>query len=292
MFELAYPWALALIILFIFGSIKLKPKEDALLLSGLWGDGVNAKSYLFIFKWLGILFLIFALASPISKEEFLPNKRPANAIMMCLDLSGSMKYGMNGGSKIEVAKRLASKFVQKRKDDHVGLVGFADFAYMATPLSYDTKAVGDVISRLGLGNGTALRDSIFMALRMLKKSQAKEKIIVLLTDGMDNASQMPIQTLLKMIKKEGVKIYTIGVGRRGDFDSRMLAYISKISGGKFYHANSAGALKSVYEQINKLEKSELEEEKIEQVYYYYQYPLFFALLFFILYLYFKVRRGN
>ncbi len=287
MLEFEYPYVFLLLPLFIYGAFKLKPREDALLISGLWGDGLDAKNYLSFLKWLGIIFLLFALASPVSKEEFFPDRKPAHAIIMCLDLSASMGYPMEGGLKIKVAKKLAKEFIQKRKDDHIGLVGFADFAYMATPLTYDVKAVSEVISRLGLGDGTALRDGIFMAMRMLKKSEAKEKIVIALTDGEDTASQMPTRELLRMIKKEGVKIYTIGVG-----SGRSLKYLSVISGGRSYQAQSADALKNVYEQIDRLEKTDLEVEKIVQSFYYYQYPLFLSVLFFVLFLYVKVRRGN
>ncbi len=289
MFE--YVHVFWLFLLFVYGSYRLKPREDALLISGLWGEDVNAKSYLFIFKWLGIIFLLIALASPVSKKEFFPHKTPSHAIMMSLDLSGSMSHPMQGGYKIEVAKSLASEFVKKRTNDHIGLVGFADFAYMASPLTYDVKAVGQIISRLGLGEGTALRDGIFMAMRMLKKSKAKEKILVVLTDGEDTRSQMSTAALIKMIEKENVKIYTIGVGVGRGFNGQFLEYISQISKGKFYIASSKDALKNVYEQIDSLEKSELEREKIAQKFYYYQYPLFLSLLCFIAFLYFRVKRN-
>lgn len=294
MFELQYPLALLLIIPFILGAKYLKPKEDALLLSGLWGDGVNVKSYMWILKWLGIGFLLLALSSPISKKEFFPHFEPAHGIMLDVDLSGSMRYPMGGGRKIDVAKHLASEFVKSRKDDHVGLVAFGSFAYVASPLTYDTKAVSEIIDRfhLGLaGQYTALYDGLFMSIRMLKKSKAKEKIIVLLTDGEDKGSKIPLHVLKNAIEKEKVKIYAIGIGSPNDYNGRVLSAIAKISGGKFYRASSASALKNVYEDINKLEKSDLEREKIVQKFYYYQYPLFLALLFFIIFLYFKVRRG-
>lgn len=301
MFELQYPLVLLLIIPFILGAKYLKPKEDALLLSGLWGDGVNVKSYMWILKWLGIGFLLLALSSPISKKEFFPHFEPAHGIMLDVDLSGSMRYPMGGGRKIDVAKHLASEFVKSRKDDHVGLVAFGSFAYVASPLTYDTKAVSEIIDRfhLGLaGQYTALYDGLFMSIRMLKKSKAKEKIIVLMSDGEDSrksnrkiGSTISKQVLNNAIRNEKVKIYAIGIGNRGNYDEQFLYEIANMSGGKFYRASSASALKNVYEDINKLEKSDLEREKIVQKFYYYQYPLFLALLFFIVFLYFKVRRG-
>ncbi len=290
MFE--YPFAFLLLILFIVGGLYFKPKEDALLLSGIIAQSGVKKDFLYIPKWLGIICLLAALASPISKKEFFPDKKPAHGIMMCLDLSDSMRHPMHGGYKIDVAKKMASEFVRQRKDDHVGLIGFSDFAYVASPLTYDTKAVGEIISRFTLGNYTALRDGIFLSIRMLKKSKAKDKVIILLTDGEDTASKIPLRVLAKIIQKEKIRIYTIGIGSGMGYNPRFLDEVSKVSGGKFYQATSADALKNIYEQINKLEKSDLEQEKIVQKHYYYQYPLFLALMFFVLFLYLKIKQGK
>ncbi len=288
MFE--YPIAFLLIFIFLFGERYFKPKEDSLLISGLLSSTEAKKDFLFIPKWLSILCLITALASPISKKDFFPQTAPAHAVMMAIDLSGSMRYSMQGGYKINVAKALASEFVKQRQNDHVGLVGFGSFAYVGSPLTYDTNLVSQIITRLYwgiVGEATALRDGIFMSIRMLQKSKAKEKIIVLLTDGMDKGSKIPYQILINQIKKQKVKIYSIGIGNPNDYDAQFLYQISKISGGKFYQATSKDALSKVYEQINSLEKSDLKRKKIVQKYYYYQYPLFLALIFLILFLYFK-----
>ncbi len=293
MFE--YPIVFLLIFVFILGAIYLKPKDDALLLSGLWGENVSQKGYLWILKWLGIIFLLFAIASPISKKEFFPHNELAHAIMLDVDLSGSMRYQMTGGRKIDVAKTLASEFVKTRKNDHVGAVAFGSFAYVASPLTYDTKSVSEIIKRfrLGLaGEYTALYDGLFMSIRMLKKSKAKEKIIVLLTDGEDKGSHIPIPALEHAIKNEKVKIYAIGIGNPNDYDGRVLNALANFSNGKFYQATSADALQNIYDEINRLEKSKLEREKIVQKFYYFQYPLFLSLLCFLLFLYFKTKRGK
>lgn len=295
MLEFQYPYALVLITLFILGAKYLKPKEDALLLPGLWKNSIDTKSYLWILKWFGIIFLLIALSSPISKKEFFPHHELAYSIMLDVDLSGSMQYPMIGGRKIDIAKKLASEFVKQRKNDHVGAVAFGSFAYVASPLTYDTNAVSEIINRfhVGLaGEYTALYDGLFMAIRMLKKSPSKEKIIVLLTDGRDKGSHVPISALKHALINEKVKIYAIGVGNPNDYDENILNEIAKISGGKFYRATSETALRKVYEQINKLEKSELQKQMIVQKFYYFQYPLFFSLLFFILFLYLKTRQGK
>ncbi len=295
MFEFEYPIAFGLILLFILGAKYLKPNEDALLLSGLYSKSQNTKSYLWFFKPLAIIFLILSLSSPISKKEFFPNPQPSHAIMLSVDLSGSMRYQMQGGRKIDIAKALASEFVKTRKHDHVGAVAFGSFAYVASPLTYDTKAVSEIIKRfhLGLaGEYTALYDGLFMSIRMLKKTKAKEKIIILLTDGEDRGSHIPLDVLENAIKKDKVKIYTIGIGNPNDYNGRVLKTIAQISGGKFYQAISKDALENVYKQINTLEKTKLEKKKIVQKFYYYQYPLFLSFIFFILFLYFKTKKGK
>ncbi len=289
MFE--YPLVFLLLLLFALGQVYFKPKEDALLLPGPIGHGEVKRDFLFVPKWLGIVFLLIALASPVSKKEFFPKTAPAHGIMIAIDLSGSMRYPMYVGTKLDAAKSMASEFVKKRKNDVIGLVGFADFAYVASPLTYDTKAVSEIVKRFNLGTYTALRDGIFLSTRMLKKSDAKEKIIILLTDGVDKGSKIPVNVLANAIKKEKVKIYSIGIGQK-DYDARFLQYISNISGGKFYQATSERALEKIYKHIDSLEKSNLEQKSIVQKYYYYQYPLFLSLMFFILFLYLKVKQGK
>lgn len=292
MFELQYPYVLFLIIIFIIIFLFFKPKDDALLIPSLKSNTIIKKDYIYILKYLGIVFLLFALSSPIIKKEFTPDKQPSHAIMLSLDVSGSMKANMGNMSKLEVEKKLASEFVLKRKNDNVGLVFFGSFAYVASPLSFDVNAISQIIKNIyqGIaGEYTALNDGLFLSVRMLKKVKAKEKIIILLTDGIEKGSKTNINTLTKAIKGENIKIYTIGLGNKNEYDANYLYQLANISGGKFYEAYDEKALEKIYDNINKLEKSKLQKQSIFQINYYYQYPLFLSFVFFVLFLYFRLK---
>lgn len=297
MLEFEFPYLWLLLLVFLVGSLYFKPKEDALLLPGPHKLSSKMKRFSPIFKWLGVFFLVFALTSPITKDTFIPNKKPAHAIMLGLDSSGSMKERVMRNNEIVnkfiIAQELGSDFIKKRENDHVGIVAFGTFAYVASPLTFDTKATSDIMSRMKLGiagDKTALRDALFMCVRMLKRSNAKEKVAIVLTDGYDTASQIPPQTLLRALNEEQVKVYTIGIGDPRSYDVKLLSLIAKESGGKFYKALSEKDLQGVYKEINKLEKSQLEDEQIVQIYYWFQYPLLVSLLFFMLFLFLRVRR--
>lgn len=299
MFEFEYPYVWGLLFLFILGALYLKPKEDALLLPGPLKIPSKIVRFSPFFKWVGLVFFIFALSSPITKDNFIPNKKPAHAIMLVLDASGSMKERVRRGNEIVnkfmIAQEIGADFIKKRESDHVGIVAFGSFAYVASPLTFDTKATSDIMSRMKLGvagDKTALRDGIFMATRMLKRSNAKEKVVIVLTDGYDTASQIPPKTLVRALDKERVKVYAIGVGDPRAYDVKFLQFLAKESGGEFYGALSEEDLKEVYEQINKLEKTDLEDEQIEQKYYWFQYPLFVSLLSFLLFLFLRVKRSG
>lgn len=297
MVEFEYPYFWILLVVFIFGARYLKPKEDALLLPGPIKPPSKTVRLSPIFKWLGIIFFITALSSPITKDNFIPNKKPAHAIMLGLDVSGSMKERVRRGNEIVnkfiIAKEIGADFIKKRENDHVGIVAFGTFAYVASPLTFDTKATSNTMSTMELnvaGKKTALRDALFMSVRMLKRSNAKEKIAIVLTDGFDTASQISPNTLVRALSDENVKVYTIGIGDPRRYDAKLLEFIAKESGGKFYKAMGEEDLKEVYEEIDKLEKSDLEDEQIEQRYYWFGYPLFVSLLFFILFLILRVKR--
>lgn len=297
MLEFEYPYLWALLVVFIFGARYLKPKEDALLLPGPIKPPSKFLKLSPLFKWLGIFFFIFALSSPITKDNFMPNKKPAHAIMLGLDVSGSMNERVRRGNEIVnkfiIAQEIGADFIKKRENDHVGIVAFGTFAYVASPLTFDTQATSNTMNSMKLneaGRKTALRDALFMSVRMLKRSDAKEKIAIVLTDGFDTASQIAPNTLVRALSDENVKVYTIGIGDPRSYDAKLLGFIAKESGGKFYKAMSERDLKEVYEEIDKLERSDLEDEMIEQRYYWFGYPLFVSLLFFILFLILRVKR--
>lgn len=270
----------------------LKPKSDAIILSGFLVTRKRRVTLFWALKWVGLFCMVLAFSSPILKTEIFPYKKPAHGIMLLLDISASMGQG---SKKLEIAKKVGSEFIQKRKNDHVGMVAFADFAFIGAPLTFDLQATSNLLKRLKVGMAgrkTALKDGLFMTIRLLKRSKAKEKIIILLTDGKDNSSQTSNAMIQKMIKTSGVKIYTIGIGKEGEFDKNFLLKIAKISKGEFYQAFKISNLNAIYKKIESLEKSEIGTEKIVQKDYYFAYPLFISLICFMLMLYAQSKGGR
>ncbi len=214
-----------------------------------------------------------ALASPVIQNEVSVQNDKGYEISLIMDASGSMQEN----DKFTIVKDIVEDFLQKRVHDKVGLTIFADFAYVAVPLTYDKKSIKRLLKRLNVGvagtQRTALYEALFLSSNLFKNSRSKNKIAILLTDGMDNTGTIPLDVAIKTIQKYGIKVYTIGIGGRGDFNAGVLNYIAEQSGGKFFTANSIAKLKAIYETIDKLEKSEIKANKYIQKNYYFQYPL-------------------
>jgi Ca-activated chloride channel family protein len=239
---------------------------------------------------LAITLLSIALASPIKKDEVVINNNKGYEISLILDISGSMSE--NG--KFDIVRDIVNDFLKKRVHDKVALSIFADFAYVAVPLTYDKKAVSKLLNRLEVGiagrSRTALYEALFLSTNIFKNSKAKNKIAILLTDGMDNANTIPLDIAIKRARKYDVKVYTIGIGGRGDYNPYVLKEIAQKTGGKFFEANSVAKLKEVYETINRLEKSEIKTDKYVNKSYYFGYPLSLAILLLLVIFYIRNRR--
>ena len=236
-------------------------------------------SLLELLKFLSVFSLVVALASPIKEDTVETKKDKGYEIALILDASGSMEeYG-----KFDIVKKIVMDFIDKRKHDKLALTIFADFAYVAVPLTYDKDSLKQLLERISVGvagkQRTALYEALFLSVNLFKTSKAKEKIAILLTDGMDNANTIPLEVAIKRAKKYGIKVYTIGVGRDGvDFNSAVLKKIAKETGGKYFNGNSIQKLQEIYETINRLEKSEITANKYIKKTYYYQYILMLSLL--------------
>jgi Ca-activated chloride channel family protein len=232
------------------------------------------------FKFLAFIFLIIALASPIQEDDIIVKNDQGYEISLILDASGSMSEY----NKFTIVKEIVDDFVDKRKHDKLALSIFADFAYVAVPLTYDKKSIKRLLARLEVGiagkQRTALNEALFLSSNLFKTSKSKEKIAILLTDGMDNANNIPLEVAIKRAQKYNIKVYTIGVGNAGrDFNPTVLQKISQETGGKYFSANSIEKLKKIYSVINELEKSEIKADKYIKKTYYFQYLLALALLF-------------
>lgn len=294
--QFEYPWVFITLLLFIICYFTCKPQSASVYMSLFtYKKAVLSYSYLAkVLRWIGIVSLITALASPVNKEPQVETK-PAHAVVMLMDTSESMtkeSRGFFGGSvtsdKFEKAKAIGAKYIEQRVNDHVGIIVFGDFAYVASPLSFDHKSTAMLLEQTTqgvAGNKTAMFDALFLSARLLKDSEAKEKVAILLTDGFNTSGKIPLDAAIRAIKSENIKVFAIGLGKVGEFDSATLQYIAKESGGAFFQSLNADGLKEVYEKIEQIQKAKLKSEPKYNTEYLYIYPLllsFFALLFSIL----------
>ena len=243
-----------------------------------------------LLEFIAIVLFSVALASPYRQDEVVIEKNKGYEISLILDASGSMAE-MN---KFGIVRDIVTDFLDKRKQDKIGLTIFADFAYVAVPLTYDKESIKRLLSKIDVGiagtQRTALYEALFMSSKLFKHSQAKEKIAILLTDGVDNAGTIPLDVAINTAKKYGIKVYVIGVGGRGDYNPYVLRRIAKETGGEFFEADSVRKLKRIYETIDKLEKSEIKSDRYVKKSYYFQYPLALGLLVLVLYFIYRNRR--
>jgi Ca-activated chloride channel family protein len=166
-------------------------------------------------------------------------------------------------NKFETNIALASDFVTKRQDDNMGVVIFGTFAYTASPLTYDLESLSYLLSMTNVGiagESTAIGDAILQSIRTLSYGEAQNKAIILLTDGYHNAGHTSPKAAVEKAKVLGIKIYTIGLGKKSDYDISLLEHIAKESGAKSYAASSAKALQEIYNEINSLEPSPIRSE--------------------------------
>lgn len=261
-----------------------------------------ARSKLLIFlKWLGIVMLVFALMSPVKDEPYELKPKQGYEIGLILDTSQSMsERGFDpynpGLTKFDVVKNIVSDFIAKRKNDNLGLVVFGAYSFIASPLTYDKNILDKILDQLQIGMAgkyTALYTSLAQGVNLLKMGKSKTKIAILLTDGYstNGVDKIPLDVALDMAKKEGVKIYTIGIGRPNEYNRAVLMKIAKETGGVAFGASNASQLEDVYKKINKYEKSEIKNESFTYIKYYYMYPLFIALISLMLYVYLRNKRG-
>lgn len=289
-----YPYFLLLILLFIICEFICKAKSPSYLIPHLHiFQQSNKKSILFtlVLKYIIIIFSIIALSSPIKINDSIILKNEGVNIILNLDTSFSMyeqdldeNYTKN---RFEIVKEIVKDFITKRVNDNIGIVIFADSVLISSPLSFDKNSQKEMIDYLNIGmagENAALIDSVASSVNILKNKEAKSNIIILLSDGEDNVSKIPLDVVIKLLNKYHIKIYSIGIGR---FNTNILDLLAKESNGKSYFAYSRNDLIKIYEDINKLEKSQIEQNKIVLKDYLFFYPLFIAVLFLIIFIYLK-----
>jgi len=234
-------------------------------------------------KWIMLGSTIIALSFPVYNTQKPLVKKNATDIVLALDISGSMSlYGFNPKAykqtRLDAVKEVVHSFIAKRTDDRVGLVAFGTHATIASPLSFDNNAQQRIVKGLSvgaMGKSTALIDAVVASVRLLKESQSKSKVIILLSDGEDSSSTVPLVVAKKLLQKYHVKIYTIIIDQT---HSNIMAELSKTSATKSYTASTKDDLVSVYKQINLLEKSPVQHHTLTVPVPLYGYFLFLAFL--------------
>jgi Ca-activated chloride channel homolog len=269
----------------------------------------RSRSRIGVLVWLlpilaGVL-MIVALARP--QRDHSRTQVTANGIdiVLGLDVSGSMQaldFEINNQrvNRIEVVKSVVSKFIDERPDDRIGLIAFAGAPYLVSPITLDHDWLQQNLERVNIGSaddGTAIGSAIAAGVNRLRMTTAKSKVVILLTDGVNNTGKISPIAAAEAAKAMGVKVYTIGVGVRGkapipvkdeagrlhlimaqvDVDEKTLQAVAEMTGGKFYRATDTDSLQKIYEQINRFEKSAQTVQKFEHVEELYPWALIPAL---------------
>ena len=259
-----------------------------------------------ILRFLAYIVLVVALARPqeVLKEEEI--KAEGIDIGLVMDLSSSMLAQDFKPDRLEVSKRVASEFVEKRSFDRISLAVFAGEAFTQCPLTTDHGVVKEFLSKLQCGlleDGTAIGMGLATSVNRLKDSDAESKVVILLTDGVNNAGYVKPLTAAEIAQEFDIKVYTIGVGSTGDaltpvsrrsdgryifglarveIDEPLLRQIAEMTGGKYFRATSTESLEQIYAEIDQLEKTEMDVTSIrrysEEFHRFLLLGLFFVLL--------------
>ena len=296
----AHPWVLLFLLLLpVLALLKGRQGQPAafvyssLKLVGGFSSPTRSRAgqILAAFRWLTLAALIIALAQPRLSQSETKITASGVDIVVAIDLSGSMEsldFEVRGQrvNRINMAKAVLEKFIEKRPNDRIGLVAFSGKAYIACPLTLDHDFLNQNIERLQLHmieDGTAIGSGLTAGLNRLSELKSKSKIVILMTDGQNNAGKIQPLTAAEAAQAMGVKVYTIGIGTRGtapmpvgrnpftgqvvyrdipvDIDEETLTKIADKTGGKYYRADNAERFQKIYAEIDKLEKTEAEVKK-------------------------------
>jgi Ca-activated chloride channel family protein len=289
----AYPWLLtllALVPLLVFLRLRSKKREPALRFSDIAPLETLPRSLWARVAWLPVAFrmlalalLVVSLARPQQGAAGEEIRAEGVDIVLVIDVSSSMlAEDFRPNNRLHVAKEVVADFIQRRDNDRLGMVVFARHALTKTPLTLDHDILLTQLEDVEIGSvpdGTAIGNAIVSAVNRLKESDAKTKILILLTDGENTAGEIDPVTASQLAKTMGVKVYTVGVGRGGlvpypfrdplggvvyqnveiPIDEESLTEIAKITGGQFFRARDAESLKAVYGEIDTLERTEIEQ---------------------------------
>jgi Ca-activated chloride channel homolog len=301
MITFGHPWLLLLLLIlpiaawlrgkqtaqpaFLYSSVQLVKGIASL-------HQTNRGKILMRMRWFALALMIVALARPHLPQGDAKIKASGIDIVVALDLSGSMAaedFTLRGKdvNRLTIAKQVLEEFIDKRINDRIGLVAFAGQAFIAAPLTLDHDFLLQNLSRLELNtipDGTAIGSGLSAALNRLREVKSKSKIVILMTDGVNNAGKVLPLTAAEAAQTLGIKVYTIGVGTKGiakvpgrdafgnlryfqqkvEIDEETLTEMAKRTGGKYYRADNTEALKRIYEEIDKFERTEAAMKKFQR----------------------------
>ena len=296
-------WLLLLVPALIVWYIMRHKKQEASLSFSDLKDFVKLpktwKAYLrhllFALKMAALALLIVALARPQSSSTNSTSNIKGIDIVMAMDVSGSMLARDLKPDRLTAAKNVASDFVKGRPGDRMGLVIFSGETFTQVPLTTDHGVMLNMLAEMKNGlieDGTAIGDGLATAISRLKDSEAVSKVVILLTDGMNNAGSVDPYTAAEIAKLYGIRVYTIGVGTYGmapypvqdffgrtvmqqmkvEIDEKLLSNIANSTGGKYFRANNNQKLDEIYQEIDKLERSKIEVTEFRRLHEEF-YPL-------------------
>lgn len=258
-----------------------------------------------ILKWSAFALIVMAIARPQFVNTTVERSAEGIDIVLALDISTSMKAEDLKPNRFQAARNVAKDFIDKRISDRIGLVVFARKSFTVVPPTLDYRLLQQLLDEVQMGvieDGTAIGMGIATAVNRLKESEAKSKVIILLTDGQNNSGEIDPVTAADLAVTYGIKIYTIGAGTRGtapypiqdpifgkryqnvrvDIDEEMLTRIANLSNGSYFRATNTEQLQEIYNQIDELERTKVEEQiftDYEDLYLRFLIPAFLLLVF-------------
>lgn len=266
---------------------------------------IYLRHFPFIFRIIAISLLIVAMARPQDSNSWNTSSIEGIDIVLSMDVSSSMLARDLKPDRLEASKNVASSFISSRPNDNIGLVIFAGESFTQCPLTNDHAVLLNLTNKVKafmLEDGTAIGHGLVTAISRLKDSQAKSKVVILLTDGSNNRGEVPPLTAAEIAKTFGVRVYTIGVGTRGeamspmqgrfgqieyvpmkvDIDEDTLKEIARMTGGMYFRATDNSSLEAIYNEIDQMEKTKLHVHEYTQKNELFVWFAIFGLLFLFL----------
>lgn len=306
-----YPWALLLLLLIplhiFLGKSNKNASRHALIIPSISSIAIIPKSFkvyvfpsLMILRYLAITAIIVAIARPQSSKMQRDINVEGIDIMLVQDISGSMLAEDFKPNRLESSKEKAAEFIDGRPYDRIGLVGFSAGAFTLCPLTSDHAVLKGLLASMKSGviqDGTAIGDGIGIAVDRLRGSQATSKVIILLTDGVNNAGFIDPLMAASIASTYNVRIYVIGVGSKGKapypvnsmfgdsyqyvdviIDEDLMKQIAEKTGGSYFRAVDSNSLGSIYKEIDEMETTRIKVAQMTDLRDLFYYPLFFAFI--------------